>query len=454
QYLPTSSLTSNNFATNEPIELNYTNPPSGQKQVQYVIARANVPATGPGATHVRYSLPGNGLSGYGPAEYFAYNTVTTGGHAMAEGSNGTAAYSVFRPSLPETFTSPGPVRIYFDDQGNRLPLPTVRRQPRVATADAANVSSNMNGYFAGDASSDYDSDGNFSGTSAAGPHAAAIAALVLEAHGGHHSLTPTQMTTLLEHSTFAHDLDPSYASGFARTSTGETITVTIASDGSGPSAAGSIGVTGTGGADANSITVKYTGSGNLNSITFNPQGDAADGGNVSGGSSGYQDSASQITYFENNSPGIVFAPVQLPLTVGSASTVLSGSVTPTFSNLAPAPSNGTTQYWTMGLGFDASFTTGNALRFTVGRAVQHSSAVGTLNAPINGTTSTSYLGDLLGGGVTLPRGSINLNGMSFSGTTAAGTFTGVIRNRLGSGYSPVDGYGFINAQQAVLQAAP
>jgi hypothetical protein len=44
--------------------------------------------------------------------------------------------------------------------------------------------------------------------------------------------------------------------------------------------------------------------------------------------------------------------------------------------------------------------------------------------------------------------------MSFSGTTAAGTFTGVIRNRLGSGYSPVDGYGFINAQQAVLQAAP
>ena len=53
--------------------------------------------------------PATVAANYGPQEYFSYNTVTTGGHAMAQGTNGMAAYSVFRPSLPETFSSPGPV---------------------------------------------------------------------------------------------------------------------------------------------------------------------------------------------------------------------------------------------------------------------------------------------------------------------------------------------------------
>ena len=100
-----------------------TNRPSGQTQVQYVLARSNTPPAGARvADRIRYLLPGNGRAGYGPAEYFTYNTVTTGGHAMANGTNGVAAYSVFRPSLPETFSSPGPVRIYFDNVGNALPL--------------------------------------------------------------------------------------------------------------------------------------------------------------------------------------------------------------------------------------------------------------------------------------------------------------------------------------------
>ena len=40
--------------------------------------------------------------------------------------------------------------------------------------------------------------------------------------------------------------------------------------------------------------------------------------------------------------------------------------------------------------------------------------------------------------------------MSFNGTTSGGgTFSGTIKNRIGAGYSPVDGYGLINAQTAV-----
>ena len=453
-YVPGSSLTADNFLTNEPVELGFTNRTNATNlNIQFVFARSNTPPAGARvADRIRYQIPGNGRAGYGPAEYFTYNTVTTAGHAMANGTNGMAAYSVFRPSLPETFTSPGPVRIYFDAAGNPLPLPEIRRQPRLAAADAGNVSANMVPYFAGDASSDPDPDGgNFSGTSAAGPHAAAIAALVLQAHGGRHSLTPEQVTTILESTAIHHDLDPSYAAGAARTANGEKVMITVSSDGSSN--------LGTGQNDANSFSITYTGAGNLTSITFNPQGTAATGGNVSGGNNGYIDTPASNpasgTYFENSYPGMVFAPGTKAFTVGSGSTVVAGAVTPSFSNVAPLPSNGTTQTWTMNLALDGSMTNGKVLRFTVGRGIQHSSSLTGGSGPTGGTTSAGNLGDLFGGGIALPNGVVNANGMTFSGTTSTGgTFSGVIKNRLGAGYSPVDGYGFIDAAAAAGAPAP
>ena len=42
-YLSTSSLTTNNYATNIPFEFGVTTPKTGQTQVQYVIARSSVP---------------------------------------------------------------------------------------------------------------------------------------------------------------------------------------------------------------------------------------------------------------------------------------------------------------------------------------------------------------------------------------------------------------------------
>lgn len=445
-YVSTSSLVANNFATNQPIESGATLRPTGATQLQYVISRGNVPASG-GATQLRYLISGNGLSGIGPAEYFAYNTVATRGHSMAAGCNGSAAYSVFRPSIPESFTSPGPVVIYFDKLGNRLATPEVRLQPTIAAADAANTS-----FFSGDSGNDQDSSPNFSGTSAAAPHGAAVAALVLEAKGGRRSVTPRQMTSLLQRSAFSHDLDTFSSSGSARVVNGSTgagkVTITAVSDNSANA--------GTGANDNNAISVSYIGGSAVTSLVFNPAGTAATAGNTSGGNNGttYTGNVTggTVTYFENSYPGMVWAPVSKAFTIGSASTVpltaLTGGV-PLYTNVPPAPS--TTQFWTMTLNFNStSFTGGNTLRFNVGRAIQHSAATGNTATIGAGTTAVNYQADLLGGSISLPSGVGAGVGMAFSGTTAdGGVFQGTINNRIGKGYSNVDGFGFLNAEAAV-----
>ena len=460
-YISSSSLTTDATQTNEPIQLGYTNPSTG-KQVQYVIARSIVPANPSYPTHIRYLLPGNGRAGYGPAEYFTYNTVTTGGHAMSPSCNGCAAYSVFRPSLPETFTSPGPVTIYYDKNDNRLATPEVRLQPRIALADGANVTANLSTLagFASDNGSDPDAtEGQFFGTSAAGPHAAAIAALVLQAHGGRHSMTPAQMTSLLERSTFTHDLDPNYSSGSAKVSTGGKVTISISSDGSAGSA-----TIGTGLGDPHSFAINYVGGSNVTSIVFNPGGTAA--------TAGERERRQQR------------------------------------GDVHPARSDDDGQHGHVlreqpaGRGLHADYERRSrwAAHHRHGRPVRHSGSRYT-NAVRHGcqpvlhddpdarrarsraaASCTSrwaaaqcarqhHRQRLQRGhqchrfrlGVVLrrhlrrrcdppERGGDVTAGMTFSGTTAdGGTFSGVIKNNLGSGWATQDGYGFVNAQTAVSQ---
>jgi hypothetical protein len=122
------------------------------------------------------------------------------------------------------------------------------------------------------------------------------------------------------------------------------------------------------------------------------------------------------------------------------------------SFMPPAPS-AATQGWTLNLTFTSgAFTGGNILRFNIGRSIQHSAATGTTIPVVNGspTTSAQPIADLLGGGVFIPSGTVMNDGMTFNGTTTdGGTFSGVIRNRLGAGWSKTDGFGFINAEAAV-----
>lgn len=453
QYFGARSLYQNNIATNRPTEYGMVTSPSGG-QCQFVIAKGVNSRPGVQPSRVRIQSRGNGAAGFGPAEYVVYNAPTSKGHATAAGGNGVAAYSPFRPNIPEAFTSPGPAVILFDKNGNRLAQPQIRLYPTVAAINRANTS-----FFGGDSTSDPDTNPEFSGTSSAAPHAAGLAALVLNAHGGPGTVTPTQMRSVLQRSAYPHDLDTNYVVGAARASNGGKVTVTISSDNSTN--------LGQGDNDVNSMVVSYVGPGSIASITFNPNGLAAEGGNVTGGNNGVVDntgsSPATVTYFANNYPGVVFLPATRAFALGTLTGLTAAdiqapqSTTPYtgFSNLAPTPGNGTTQFRTMTIGFpNGNFTGGKILRFVVGHGAEHSSAVGNGSgfnpSPTGGSVTRNPTADIFGSGVRIPENQVIPDGMRFSGTlTGGGTFDGVIRSRIGQGYSPVDGFGVINIESAV-----
>lgn len=449
-YLPNSSLVSDNIASNTPQEFKTTPAPTGQSQVQYVITRRTIPNDPKPASHFRWIIRGNGLAGIGPAEYITINTPNAGlGHHLAKGCIVVAAFNAFRPTqVPEYFTSPGPVPVYFDKNGVRFSTPEIRLKPDIGATDNANTS-----FFGGDVTSDIDTKPNFSGTSAAAPHAAAIGALVLQAHGGRFSVTPTQMANLLHRSTFANDLDPYYASATTRTTSGGKVQIAIASDrGLNPSS---------GAFNPDSISVSYVGPGSLTSLTFNPQGTAATGGAPTAGNNGVD---ANNNYFSNLYPGVAWQPLPAngrtsgTFVLGNSVGLTAADVTPLFTNPAtPAPPSLATYFWTFNLTFpNANFTGGKVLRFTTGHAMQHDPNVTTGTGPSGGTVGANpnfTQADLFGGGVVIPEGDVLTQGMTFSGTTSdGGTFSGQIQNRIGMGWSPTTGFGFVNAEAAV--AAP
>ena len=436
-YLSAKSLTTNNLSNNRPVELggnNTVSSPAGQTQLQFLVARSTTPSAPRLPTRVRISTRGNGLGGIGPAEYFTYNAVTTKGHATSKGCNGTAAYSVFRPNQTEAFTSPGPATILFDKDSNLLATPEIRLCPRVAAIDAANTSDFPVG---GDSTGDLDTAPNFSGTSSAAPHAAGIAALVLERNGGPGTVTPDRMRTILQNNVFPHDLDPSFASSNTTASNGGAVTIAISSDNDTN--------TSTGQNDPNSIVVSYVGPSNITSLVFNPVGTGATGGAVTSGINGYFDntpSSGKVTYFEQDVPGLVFRPVTKAFTVGNLSNLTTADVVPLFTNQAGAPSTAGDGFYTMTLNFpNGNFTTGSALRFTVGRGQQRNADVQTGavgNTPGPGMTANAPRADLFGGGVFIPRNQIVTDGMAYSGTLADGsTFAGTIKNNVEIGRAHV-----------------
>src|SRR5262249_35773411 len=99
------------------------------------------------------------------------------------------------PPAPEFYSSAGGVPNYFDVNGNRLSSPVVSQQPRFSSIDGTD-----NTFLGADL--DFNGIPNFSGTSAAAPHAAAIAALMLQANP---SLTSSQIFTILENSALPLD---------------------------------------------------------------------------------------------------------------------------------------------------------------------------------------------------------------------------------------------------------
>lgn len=470
-YIPDQSLTTNNFINNRPIELDVPALSNSGTQVQMVISRSNTTAPANAASVLKYVFFGNGTRNCGPAEYTSYTMPVTFGHSAAAGANSVAAYDSFRPNIPEYFTSPGPVTIYFDTNNNRLATPEVRLKPDIAAADGVNNTFFPLGPIAVEADSTYDPDSfpNFYGTSAASPHAASLAALVIQAHGGSGSLTPAQVKTILQRTTFPHDLDPYSAGGSVTASNGGKVSIVINSDDD-----KNLGL---GANDRNSWNVSYTGPGYLKTLTFNPEGTAQTGGNPTGGNfNGFtpMDFLNQALY--KYTPGMVFTSTFL---FGDSIGVNSADVIHTRSNPAPVPSNPdpsnpTEHEWTLNLSFaNDTFTSGDVLRFNVGRSQQQDATTPTgltkpgANAP-GGLVGTGislfrhdYSADMLGSGVYIPEDPNGTNiqqGMTFSGTIVNGAntipFNGRLKNKIGRGYSVLDGYGFINAEAATAAPVP
>jgi len=123
-----------------------------------------------------------------PTSYSVFGDRSLYGHAAADGAMAVGAIfyleadnnGAFEGSAGvidvESFSSlGGNLPFYFDAAGAALSSPLTRFKPDMTAVDGTNTT-----FFADDTPSDADAFPNFFGTSAAAPHAAAVAALLLE----------------------------------------------------------------------------------------------------------------------------------------------------------------------------------------------------------------------------------------------------------------------------------
>ena len=148
--------------------------------------------TGPDPGRIKYVNFGSSVT----PEYFT-NSSTVYGHAASTNAEAVGAVPYFRQDRPENFTSLGPTTFFYEYQtdGNGNPIAVVRKdEPEIRDKpDLAAIDGTDTTFFG----SDVDGNGfrNFFGTSAAAPHAAAIAALLKQAEP---NLTPDEIYQRLE----------------------------------------------------------------------------------------------------------------------------------------------------------------------------------------------------------------------------------------------------------------
>ncbi len=184
----------NNIGRNPVEVLQYKNPGPG---TTFFLAIAHV--RGPVPQLMKYVYFGTGVT----INEYATRSGTIFGHAGAVGAetvgaafyNHTPAFGTTPPRL-EPFSSSGPVSILFDARDQ--PVMEVRQKPELVAPDGVNTT-----FFGRDIvdpgnGSDSDTFPNFFGTSAAAPHAAAVAALLLEVDP---TLLPPTLYSLLQQST-------------------------------------------------------------------------------------------------------------------------------------------------------------------------------------------------------------------------------------------------------------
>lgn len=410
------SLSDLNTASGQPSEIGQL---AGQSSLQMVIAKAGKGA--PTAKRLRVVLNGD--------IYFSEHSDPLApaifGHATAKGATAVAAYDPFRPYLPEYFTSPGgKLGIRFDSAGKPYAKTSTRQVPQLASADGGNTT-----FFSSDTTLDADRQPNFFGTSAAAPHAAGVAALTLQAAGGPRSLTPAALRARLQRSTFKHDLDPDRASG---TSGGLTLTARGPQGSEGGLVQQSM-------TDPRFFTLSYTGKVALRSVKL--YGETASPTALGAGKS-------------TTSAGMVFDPRRFnasapsrggyPFTVGATS---KGVAKRTVTGVLTQPA-GTYkgQYRHLTVKFSKHLKRGQTVKFGVDRDLVVSGY---------GASNSGNGADELGGATFLPSGKVTTKGLKFVATRTDGkTITGYVANAVRAGWSPLDGYGLLDAEQAVAGLNP
>ena len=244
------ALAEQNTLTNRPIELGGIN---ATVTIQLVIARANTPTP---SRQRRGPDPLRRLRQHQPAGILQLSrsgdlrTQLGGGRDRCRGLCRSMRRSCLRPSprrarrlstSTRTAGASGTWSIARSRISRRWTAPTPRSSRRTPLVDE-------------------DTFPNFFGTSAAAPHAAAIAALVLDAAGGPGSVKPKKMRKILQDSAFAHDLDPYFSSGFGL-SLGNLLAINASAD---PNAISQF--------DPNVFTVTHFGRRALTNLSINGTG--------------------------------------------------------------------------------------------------------------------------------------------------------------------------------------
>jgi subtilisin family serine protease len=181
-------------------------PSPGDQAPVYYVAYAKASSQRTPAEHIR------SLLFFGNAQYLSHTrpfSPQVYGHSAANGAVSVAADYWDDLKGTEYFSSLGPVAIYFDGDGNRLEQPATRLKPDITAVDGVHTTFFLQAI---------DNSGfpSFFGTSAAAPHAAGVAALLLQAAGGPGSKAPAVIKRILVDTAHAHPKHDGHIHAFGR----------------------------------------------------------------------------------------------------------------------------------------------------------------------------------------------------------------------------------------------
>jgi len=177
---------------------------------------------------IKLAIGDDGIGATVPASSAAYpytKNPTVQGHPGAMGAAAVGAAAFYKtpacgvnPAVVEAYSSVGGSPVLFDKTGARLATPVTRWKPDFVAPDRGNntffghiLSASANTSTVSQCA-DNQSYPNFAGTSAAAPHAAGVAALMLQANS---NLTPSQIYGALQKTALPIDnTTPNYVSGY------------------------------------------------------------------------------------------------------------------------------------------------------------------------------------------------------------------------------------------------